>query len=239
LKRHFYVLVFFSWISMPLAQAQFLGRGSSSGLSSTTFGGFAGYLGFGVAGFTVQSPSDRFRMDEGNYVYVGGERQIGKTGLFITLSANFMTSDGQTFYDYTRLDGDRFTSGQTDITFQSQHWQLGLGLKGKLFPTTWFRPYGEAGGLFGYHTIDYSGEGAIAPHPSTPNATPGEEKLSDALTGFGYYGEAGLEIDFTDSWGIRAAVRYQITETRAFDTLADNRVKYEARIFQFAVARRF
>lgn len=218
--------------SLP-SQAQFLGGG---GLGSGTFSGIAGYFGIGVAEFSVISPVSRFRMNQGTYVYLGGEREIGKTGLFITLSANFMSSDGQTFYDYTRLDGDHFTSQATDISYESDHWQLGLGLKFKLFPTTWFRPYGEGGGLFGYHTIDYSASNAII---SDNGGTLGQEKLSDGLTGFGYYLEAGLDIDFTDVWGIRAAARYQITETRAFDTLANSKVKYEARIFQFALSRKF
>lgn len=125
--------------------------------TNLAFRGMAGYLGFGVAEFTVLSPTTRFRMDQGTYVYLGGERQIGQTGLFITISVNYMQASGQSFYDYTTLGGTNYTDNGPEINFDSDHLDLGLGFKFKFFPTSWFRPYGEAGGLFGYHTIRYKG----------------------------------------------------------------------------------
>lgn len=198
------------------------------------FRGMAGYMGFGVAEFTVLSPANNFRMDQGTMLYLGGEKEIGKTGLFITISMNYMTSEGQSFYDYTELGGTQYqTQPGTQISFDSTHLQLGLGLKFKLFPTTWFRPYGEGGGLFGYHTLQYNPQaGQLTPSTGSP-------KMSDALTGFGYYTEAGLEIDFSEVWGIRTGVRYQVTETRPFETLGNAKVKYETRIFQFGIGRKF
>ena len=109
-------------------------------------------------------------------------------------------------------------------------------MKLKFFPTTWFRPFVEAGGLFGYHTISYENDGTITP---AGGATAGGEKLEDGLIGYGYYGEVGLEVDFNDYWGIRVSGRYQITETRNFETLGDSKVKYEARIAHIAVSRKF
>jgi|GEM_PF-3021456 len=216
------------------AQAQFLPGG---GFGQGTFSGVAGYVGAGIADYTVLTPSSRFRLDQGAYVYVGGEREIGKSALFVTLSANFLDSEGQSFYDYTRLGGGQYTSGASDVDFRTQGFQLGLGLKLKFFPRGWFRPYLEAGGLFGYHTISYSNsDSAIVP---VGGAAAGGERLDDGLTGFGYYGEVGLDIDFNDYWGIRVAGRYQITETRKFETLGLSEVKFEAKIVQIALARRF
>lgn len=204
------------------------------GGTNLAFRGMAGYLGFGVAEFTVLNPTSAFRMDQGTQFYLSGEKEIGKTGLFITISFNYMDSSGQSFYDYTQLGGAQyFTAPGTQIDFDSNHMQLGLGAKFKIFPTSWFRPYGEGGGLFGYHTINYK------PRTGQLNNGDGGQKDKDGLTGFGYYMEAGVEIDFSEIWGIRAGARYQITETRPFETLGNQKVKYETRIFQFGIGRKF
>ncbi len=205
----------------------------SFGGSNLAFRGMAGYMGFGVAEFTVLDPSQNFRMDQGTYVYLGGEKELGQSGLFITISVNYMDTSGQSFYDYTTLGGTQYQNAAPEINFDSSHLQLGLGLKFKLFPTSFFRPYGEGGGLFGYHTIDYK------PGSTDLNNNDGGHKESDGLTGFGYYAEAGVEVDFSDVWGIRAGVRYQVTETRPFETLGNEKVKYEVRAFQFGIGRKF
>ncbi len=209
------------------------GWGQYFGGTNLAFRGMAGYLGFGVAEFTVLTPTTRFRMDQGTYVYLGGERQIGQTGLFITISVNYMQTSGQSFYDYTTLGGTNYTDNGPEINFDSDHLQLGLGFKFKFFPTSWFRPYGEGGGLFGYHTIRYNAQ------PSDLTPGDGGFKSDDGLTGFGYYAEAGIEVDFSELWGVRAGARYQITETRPFETLGNSKVKYEVRAFQFGIGRKF
>lgn len=209
--------------------------GQSFGGTNLAFRGMSGYLGFGVADFSVINPESNFRMDDGTFIYLGGEKQIGLTGLFITISINYMESSGASFYDYTTLGGVNYTNqGVTpQIDFDSTHLQLGLGLKFKIFPTSWFRPYGEGGGLFGYHTIKHNIGSADL------NNNDGGAKTEDGLTGFGYYLEAGLEIDFSELWGIRVGARHSITETREFETLANQKVKYEAQTFHFAIGRKF
>lgn len=204
------------------------------GGTNMAFRGMSAYVGFGVAEFTVLTPTHNFRMDQGTQVYISGEKQIGKTGLFITLGFNYMQSNGQSFYDYTTLGGTNYsTNPGTEVDFASDHMQLNLGLKFKIFPTSFFRPYGEGGGLFGYHTITYK------PQSGDLTNTDGRQKNKDGLTGFGYYAEAGVEIDFSDFWGMKTGVRYQVTETRPFETLGNEKVKYETRIFQFGISRKF
>jgi hypothetical protein len=209
----------------------------SFGGSNLAFRGMAGYLGFGVADITVVNPAANFELNQGTYVYLGGEKQIGLTGLFITIGINFMEAGGSSFYDYTTLGGQNYTQSGTELNFDSSHLQLSLGLKFKIFPTGWFRPYGEGGGLFGYHTINYSGNNDN--YLLNGGASDGGQNTEDGLIGFGYYAEAGIEIDFSELWGIRTGVRYQITETRPFETLGEQKVKYEVRAFQFAIGRRF
>lgn len=205
----------------------------SFGGSNLAFRGMSAYMGFGVAEFSVLSPEALFNMEDGIQFYIAGEKQIGKTGLFITASFNLMESSGQSFYQYDRFGGPSYSETAGSVDFDSQHFQFGLGLKFKIFPTSWFRPYGEGGGLFGYHSVEHK--------PQTGQITnaDGNEKLKDGLTGFGYYMEAGLEVDFSDLWGIRVGARYQMTETRPFETLGNQKIKYETRIFQLGVGRRF
>ena len=75
----------------------------SFGGSNVGFRGIAGYMGFGVAEFTVLNPTSEFRMDQGIMAYMAIEKELGKSGLFITFSLNYMSSAGQSFYDYTLL----------------------------------------------------------------------------------------------------------------------------------------
>ncbi|MCB0377728.1 MAG: outer membrane beta-barrel protein [Bdellovibrionales bacterium] len=208
--------------------------GARYGSTDLAFRGMAGYAGFGVAEFTVLNPRADFRMDQGTYIYLGGEKEIGHTGLFITINLNFMESSGQSLYDYTALGGTQYQNNPgSQIDFDSSHYQIGMGLKFKLFPTSWFRPYGEGGGLFGFHEVRHNARA------SDLTVTDGNHKTKDTLSGFGYYMEAGLEVDFSEIWGVRAAARYQLTETRPFETLGNEKIKYETRIFFFGIGRKF
>lgn len=209
------------------AQASFRSSPFSSGFGMK---GITTYGGFGFADFDVKSPSSNFRMDQGIFAFIGGERAVNDHGLAVTISFNYMTTEGQSFYDYSTLGGINYSG--TDIGFDSANYQLGIGLKQRFFPHSWFRPYIEGGGLFGYHEIKYTdGLGGIT---MTGGGDPNAYKRKDGLTGFGYYGEGGIEIDFSETYGVKVGGRYQITETRAFETLAEQKVKFETLVFQLA-----
>lgn len=212
------------------------GQSFRSSNFSSGFGmrGIRTYGGFGFADFSVKSPASNFRMDKGVYATIGGERDVNDNGLSITLSFNYMSTEGQSFYNYSTLGGVQYNG--TDINFDSTNYQIGLGLKQRFFPQGWFRPYVEGGGLFGYHEIKYKGN--LTGIAMTGSGDPNGFKKKDSLTGFGYYGEGGVEIDFTETYGIRVGGRYQYTETRAFETLANQKVKFDTFIFQFGLLLR-
>jgi hypothetical protein len=218
-------------LALPgLAQAQaFRGNGFRGGSFENGFGmkGIDLYGGAGFADFDVKSPSANFRMDQGIYAFIGGQRAVNESGLSVTISFSYMTSEGQSFYSYSTLGGVTYSG--TDIGFDNTNYQLGLGLKQQFFPQGWFRPYIEGGGLFGYHEIKYTSR--VSTISMTGSGDPNGFKRSDGLIGFGYYGEAGLEIDFSDNYGIKVGGRYQHTTTRSFETLADQRVKFETLVF--------
>lgn len=209
------------------AQSSFRGSPFGSGFGLK---GVHTYGGFGFADYDVKSPESNFRMDQGIFAFIGGERDVNDHGLSVTISFNYMTTEGQAFYDYSTLGGVQYTGA--DIPFDSTNYQLGLGLKQRFFPSSWLRPYLEVGGLFGYHEIKYKGNlsGIVMNGAGDPNAF----KRKDGLTGFGYYGEAGVEVDFSESYGVRIGGRYQITETREFETLADQKIKFDTMVFQLA-----
>lgn len=228
--KGFFLVFFLSSINV-FALGSATGSFGGSGIGS--FRGFAGAMGIGFGEFTVLSPAANFRMNQGLFAHLAGEREISESGLFVTLSFNYMKSNGESFYDYSTLGGTRFTG--TDIGFSTSNYQLGLGLKLKFFRSSWFRPYAEAGGLFGYHELQYS----LSTTTITQTGTGGSWKDTDGLTGFGYYGEAGVEIDFSEEYGVKLSGKYGITETRPFATLAGEKVKYEARAFQIAILKKF
>lgn len=220
-----YLIIF---VSLLLCVSSFAQSSFRSSPFTSGFGmkGIHTYAGFGFADFTVLSPSTQFRMDKGVYAYLGGERDINDDGTSVVISFNFMTTEGQALYNYTTLGGTPYTD--VDVPFDSNNYQLGLGVKQRLFPNSWLRPYVEGGGLFGYHELKYG---------STPAISGG--KLKDALTGFGYYGEGGFEIDFSENYGVKIGGRYQVTETRKFETLANQVLKFESFVFQLGFLLRF
>ncbi len=227
-------IILLAFIVSPFAEAQTSFRSTpfSSGFGMK---GINTYAGFGFADFTVQSPSTAFRMDKGVFAFIGGERDINDDGTSVTISFNYMTTEGQALYNYTTLGGTNYAG--SDIAFDSTNYQLGLGLKQRFFPNSWFRPYVEVGGLFGYHELKYSISSAdiVVTGAGDPNGY----KNKDALTGFGYYGEGGVEIDFSEQYGVKVGGRYQLTETRKFETLANQVLKFESYIFQLAFLLRF
>lgn len=225
--RSVVVLIFILSSASAMAQSSFRGSPFGSGFGLK---GVNTYGGFGFADFEVKNPENNFRMDQGIYAFIGGERDLNEHGLSVTISFNYMTTEGQSFYDYSTLGGVNYAG--TDIAFDSTNYQLGLGFKQRFFPSSWFRPYIEAGGLFGYHEIKYKGN--LSGILMTGGGDPNGFKRKDGLTGFGYYGEAGIEVDFAETYGVRIGGRYQITETRAFETLAEQKVEFETLVFQLA-----
>lgn len=221
------LFIFVMFLLSAGAQAQSTFRGGSSFGSGFGLKGVRTYGGFGFADYDVKSPATDFRMDQGIFAFIGGERDVNDNGLSVTISFNYMTTEGQSFYDYSTLSANYATTN-TQVAFDSNNYQLGLGLKQRFFPSTWFRPYIEVGGLFGYHELKYKGDLSGIGGPDE------NFKRKDGLTGFGYYGEGGVEIDFSDAYGIRVGGRYQATETRAFETLGDQKIKFETLIFQMA-----
>lgn len=224
-----FLLIAISW----QASAQsFRGRFTGAGLS-----GFRGYAGFGFAEFNVDNPPGQFSLDDGVYAFVGGERAINDDGLSFTISLSYTQTEGESFYNFSNLGGADLYTGN-NVPFDMNMYQLSLGIKQRFFPNDWFRPFVEGGGIFSYNEIDHNpAAGAIACTGTCAN--PDDFKDNDTLTGFGYYAEAGVEVDFSDSYGVKVSGRYQATETREFDTLGNQTVELSTLIFNLSFLRKF
>jgi opacity protein-like surface antigen len=178
-----------------------------------------GTLGFGVSEYKIHNPASDFTMDDGIFATLHIERPLGIWGFMFTFGVNYMSSEGRTNYDYSTLS-QQYTA--TDIPFASTAFQLGLGMKLRLFPG-FFSPYIEGGGLFGYHAIEYKDTAQLQ--------IQGDGfKTKDAITELGHYVEAGLEVAFSQMFGVRAAYRMMQMETRAVDTLGGQKIRYDSNV---------
>ena len=196
--------------------------------------GIMGSAGFGFVNFDINEPlTSNLEIDDGVYTAVGGEKGFGVANLYLTISLNYLKADGDTDYNYT--SGSNTYTSTSKVNFDLNLFQAGLGLKLKLIDDGWFKPYVEAGGLFGYFQIQYKGL-ALGSNISGPDSN---FKKDDSLFDFGYYGEAGLEIAFSETFGIKAAMRMTKNKTKEFETLADQKVDYESQVYYLGLLKKF
>jgi hypothetical protein len=215
------------FMSIP-CHAQNTGSASSFKINPS---GISGSAGGGVVIFNVSNPSSQFSVDQGIYGAISGERGLGFLHLYLTLSLGYLQTDGQTAYNYTTLSGANYTG--SDVNFMSQVFQGGLGLKFKLLQKSWVRPYVEGGGLGGLFSISYKDTATKVSGPG--NAA----KTKDSLLDFGYYAEGGIEIAFSDTFGIRTAARFTENKTKPFVTLNRQKVEYRSEIYYLSLLRNF
>jgi len=204
-------------------------RGGSSSSFNISPSGIAGSAGAGVVLFDIETPANNFRVDQGIYGAISGEKGLGALNLWLTLSLSYLQTEGQTSYNYTTLGGTNFTG--TDVPFTTQLFQGGLGMKFKLL-NGWFRPYVEGGGLAGYFQMTYS-------DTATRVSASSDVKTKDALLDFGYYYEGGLEIAFSPEFGLRVAARFTDNKSKPFETLGDQRIKYKTEIYYLSLLKQF
>lgn len=197
--------------------------------------GINGSAGVGIVTFSILQPENtNFRLDQGVFAAVTGERGFGALGLYLNLTLGYLTTNGQTNYNYTKLSGEEYqkTAAKTKLDI----FQGGLGLKIKLIEDYWFRPYVEGGGLGGFFTLKYTESKTQFTCVNCVNSDP---KLEDSLLDFGWYGEGGIEIVFSNSFGLRVAGRLIESETKDLETLANKKVRYKATAFYLSLLKSF
>lgn len=199
-------------------------KGPSIPMSSGGAKGMKGSAGAGFVDFETISPKSDFKMDRGIYVAAAIERPFGFLNLHLVLSINHMNASGEANYNYAK-NGVTYTAN--GLGFKAQMFDLGLGLKLKAFEDFWFRPYIGGGGLGGYHEITYSSSSALTAQGS-------EYKTKDTVMGSGYYGEAGLEIEFTEKFGVLLGGRFSEYNSKALETLGGQKLQFRTETYFFA-----
>jgi hypothetical protein len=200
--------------------------------------GIMGNAGFGFVNFDTKAPlTQSFKIDDGVFAVIGGEKAFGAANLYLTLSLNYLKSKGDTMYNYTSTSGATTYTSTGVVPFDLNVFQAGLGIKLKLVEDYWIRPYVEGGGLFGYLQVRYTnlvvGTNVNVAGPDTGL------KRNDSLFDLGYYGEGGLELSFSDTFGMRVAYRVTKDKTKEFETLADQKVEYNSQVYYLSLLKKF
>lgn len=190
--------------------------------------GFRGSAGAGFADFKTHSPSSDFKLERGTYFAAGLERGFNVLHLYLTFGLNYMNAEGLANYTYSNLSSST-TYSLSDIHFKASMYEVTLGLKLKLIDKYWFRPYIEGGGIGSYNTVAYGSR------VSTLSATGTDFKRKDVIMGSGYYGEAGVEIQFAEKFGVRIAAREAFMQTKKLETLANRPVRMQNEIYYLAL----
>jgi hypothetical protein len=198
--------------------------------------GINGSVGTGFAIFDVKSPADYdIKFDQATYFYMGGEKGFDILNLYLTISFQYMTTAGQSNYEYESVSTNTVWEGE-DVDFKATFFQAGLGLKLKIIDDYWFRPYVEGGGLGGYFQISYNND---SDEIEVTTGSDDDPKLKDSLLDFGHYGEAGIEISFSDTWGVKVAGRIIESTTKKLETLDDRTLSYKGEVYFISVLKAF
>ena len=196
--------------------------------------GIVGSAGFGFVNFDTSAPlAQDFEIDDGVFTAIAGEKAIGSGNLYLSMSLNYLKADGETMYDYTNTSGSTHYTSSDVVPFDLSVFQVGFGLKLKFIDDYWIRPYVEAGGLFGYFQVKYTDLTLVSGGPTSGM------KRDDSLFDFGYYGEGGVEFAFSESFGVRVAMRMTKNKTKEFETLADQQVEYESQVYYLSLMKNF
>lgn len=190
--------------------------------------GFKGSVGAGFTDFNVISPNTDFKLDRG--MYIGGtiERGFNVLNLYLSLGLSYMNAQGTSNYTYTDLSQST-TYQATDVAFTATLYELSLGLKLKLIDDYWFKPYIEGGGIGSYNTVAYD-QASL----QTLSALGSDYKRKDVIMGSGYYAEAGLELEFAASFGVKIGARQSTVETKKLDTLGVRPLLIQSQTFYFS-----
>lgn len=200
--------------------------------------GIVGSAGFGFVNFDTSEPlTQSFEIDDGVFTAIGGEKGLGAANLYLALSLNYLKAKGDTIYNYTSTNGTTNYTSNGVVPFNLDIFQVGLGLKFKLIEDYWIRPFIEAGGLFGYFQVKYTN--LTVGSNVTVTGTDTGLKRDDSLFDFGYYGEGGMEMAFSETFGVRIAMRMTKNQTKEFETLADKKVEYESQVYYLSLLKNF
>lgn len=184
--------------------------------------GIQGSAGAGFTDFVVVNPPDTFKMDRGTYIAAQIERGFNFAHLYFTVTLSQMNAEGTANYTYTDLSAST-TYTAKNLRFTASLLDLSLGFKLKIIDGYWFRPYIEGGGVGSYYQIKYDNNTALDAQ--------GSWKKTDVMMGSGGYGEAGIEVAFSDAFGMKFAARYSDQQSKDLVTQNNERLKLRSETY--------
>ncbi|MFN7905077.1 MAG: hypothetical protein ACK5P5_07830 [Pseudobdellovibrionaceae bacterium] len=187
--------------------------------------GIKGSAGVGFTDFVIVNPATNFKMDRGTYVTAQLERSFNFAHLYFTMNLSQMNAEGTANYNFTDLAASQ-TYQANNLRFTASLLDLSLGFKLKIIDEYWFRPYIEGGGVGSYYQIKYANN-------STLDAA-GAWKKNDVMMGSGGYGEAGIEVQFSDLFGMKFGARYSDQQSK--DLVTQNNEKLKLRTETYYVS---
>jgi hypothetical protein len=190
-------------------------------------GGIQGSFGIGFTDIKTLTPSADIKFDRGTFISTSIERGFDFMHLYLTLGLSYMDAAGVANYSYTNLSSSTSYS-LNDVPFRAKTYQLSLGFKLKLIDDYWFRPYIEGGGLGNYNEVTYGSE------ITALSATGDDYKRKDVIMGSGYYGEAGVEIQFSDRFGVKLGARQSVVQTKNLETLGGRTMRLQSETYYLA-----
>lgn len=224
MKHQLFILSLFVGIfATSVARAQ--------GLPGLSGAGIQGSAGIGFTDFKVTSPEGDVEFNRGQFIAVAIERAF-VPHFYLTLTLSHMNSDGVANYDFTNLSSST-TYTATDVNFKAKMNDLGIGFKLKLIDGYWFRPYLEAGGLGGYHEVSYTSKQSVLQGQGN------DYKSKDTIMGSGYYGEAGIEVAFSEKLGVKLSGRKSYYDTKELETLNNRSLRFETETYYFSALMGF
>jgi opacity protein-like surface antigen len=214
------------FLTLPMVLFTSLAHGQSlRGMPSLPQGaGIQGSFGIGFTDIRTLTPNADIKFDRGTFISTSLERGFDFLHLYLTLGLSYMDAAGVANYSYTNLSSSTSYS-LSDVPFRAKTYQLSLGFKLKLIDDHWFRPYIEGGGLGNYNEVIYGSE------INALSATGDDYKRKDIIMGSGYYAEAGVEIQFSDRFGVKLAGRQSVVQTKTLETLDGRTMRLQSETY--------
>lgn len=222
----------FKVLTVSLCFASFFHHSLSQAQSRFQITGVQGSVGAGFTEYQVLSPKSDMRIDRGIYATAAGEKGFDVANLYLTISLGYMDADGVANYDYTNLSSST-TYQVNDVSFKARMMELGLGLKMKLIDDYWFRPYVEGGGIGSWNEVRYTSKSAEL------SAIGSDYKGKDTIMGSGFYGEVGVEVQFSERLGVKIAGRFSEVQTKSLETLGNEKLKYRGETYYLSALMGF
>lgn len=223
--KKFILLLFLVVVSVAEAQVGKAPKGAPS-IPTDGIKGVKGSAGVGFTDFTVVDPYDDFKFERGAYSTVAIERGFDVLNLYFTVTVSYMGAEGRANYYYKNTSTGVIYSAK-NVNFKANMFDVGLGFKLKLIDNYWFGPYIEGGGIGTYHEITYTTK------LDTLEALGPDWKRKETIMGSGGYAETGIEVQFSQSFGLKFAGRFTDQRSKELDTLNKTKMSLRTETYYF------